>query len=242
MASIGWWRACKWRTGRSSLPSSRGALTEATRQRHEPAFLITPAQHREWARLLRERGAPREAAAARAARPSDRDQAAASNASVPASTTRMGASIGGAWEFYLRRQSRASGGSDRGDADGSDGRVAGAQDLEAGVVLRLRRELGPPQLAHGIRPHPFHLYWGTPHQSRARPAPPRPRRKGRGARGRGRVQRAGHAAAVRPRGDHFHPRAGGLLGAAPLPPPAARTPAHRARLHAADNSDWACGE
>jgi hypothetical protein len=29
MASIGSWRACKWRTGRSSLPSSRGALTEA---------------------------------------------------------------------------------------------------------------------------------------------------------------------------------------------------------------------
>ena len=39
-------RACKWRTGQSSLPSSRGALTEAARQRHEPAFLMTPAQHR----------------------------------------------------------------------------------------------------------------------------------------------------------------------------------------------------
>src|SRR5215469_2792880 len=99
MAGTGLWRACKWRTGRSSLPSSRGALTEAARQRHEPALLITPAQHREWARLLRERGAPGEDAAARAARPSDRDQAAASNASLPASTT--GASIGGAWEFYF---------------------------------------------------------------------------------------------------------------------------------------------
>src|SRR5215831_4581551 len=211
MASIGWWRACKWRTGRSSLPSSRGALTEAARQRHEPAFLIMPAQHREWARLLRERGAPREGAAARAARPSDRDQSAASNASLPASTTRTGASIGGTWEFYLGQQSRASEGSDRGDADGSDGRVADAQDLEAGVVLRPRRELGPPQLAHGVRRHPFHLYWGTPHQSRARPDLSRHRRKRHGDRGRGLVQRAGHAAAVRRRGDAFHTRAVGRL-------------------------------
>src|SRR6516162_5594577 len=144
MASIGSWRACKWRTGRSSLPSSRA------HSRRRPASVtsrpfLTPAQHREWARLLGERGALREDAAARAACPSDRDQAAAWNASLPASTTRTGASIGGA--FYLRRQSRASEGSDRGDVDGSDGRVAGAQDLEAGVVLRLRRELGPPQLA-----------------------------------------------------------------------------------------------
>src|SRR5262249_41999022 len=69
-ASIGSWRACKWRTGRSSLPSSRGALTEAGRQRQEPAFLITRAQHREGARLLpapgatapaHHRGAPRQA-------------------------------------------------------------------------------------------------------------------------------------------------------------------------------------
>src|SRR5262249_57871196 len=30
-ASIGSWRARKWRTGQSSLPSSRGALTEAAR-------------------------------------------------------------------------------------------------------------------------------------------------------------------------------------------------------------------
>src|SRR5215472_2734666 len=31
LSSIGSWRACKWRTGRSSLPSSRAALTEAAR-------------------------------------------------------------------------------------------------------------------------------------------------------------------------------------------------------------------
>src|SRR5215831_11273203 len=178
MASIGWWRACKWRTGRSSLPSSRGALTEVARQRHEPALLITPAQHREWARLLRERGAPREGAAARAARPSDRDQAAASNASLPASTTRTGASIGGAWEFYLGRQSRASEGSDRGDADGSDGRVAGAQDLEAGVVLRPPPEPRAPPTADGVRPHPFPLILGTPPPSRVRAGlPPHPRKR-----------------------------------------------------------------
>src|SRR5262245_26803391 len=31
MASIGSWRACKWRTGRRSLPSDRSALMEAAR-------------------------------------------------------------------------------------------------------------------------------------------------------------------------------------------------------------------
>ena len=113
---------------------------------------------------------------------------------------------------------------------GRDGARRANGERLIGSGTGLQHDAAEP--AAGLRPRAVHLHHRPPRQPRARPRFAQDRRSRARVRGRGLGKLARHGPAVRRLRDPFRARALVGVRTAHLPPAAARTAAHRARLHA----------